>query len=331
MKQFFTFLFLLSSLTAFAQAPANDDCAGAIELIPDDGNANTYLVTSDMIAGATNTGDILIFQTQNGNQIVGHSEDDIWFTFEATSNFININLTNNGRAMLYKGDCNNLEFLHAGNIYTDLQVGERYYIKTYDFSRLSALLGTSYTITLTTEDPCYDNNIAPFVISLDYDPSTERYTLLASGGLSPYTIYDVLSDYGENFPYDEDNGWSFSLWDNTDGFLFSIIDDNNCTRYFNKPGMIYTNINKLALFDYKMSVFPNPANYASKLSLSVEKATEMQIQITNIAGQILYSEVVFVEGDMAFDLKISDLPNGVYMVSAISENSIQTKELLISK
>ena len=331
MKSIFTWLFLLSAYTLVAQAPVNDECSGAIELIPDDSSA--YEVTLSTVENSTISSDDLLFIHDSPNRTINNSAPDLWYKFTATSNFIDIMEV--GRytlVYLYKGEsCSDLEFINLGaqgfgldnfdvnaaHAFTNLEIGATYYIRVFHEA--------AYNIKLSTEDPC-GNTANPFSLHFVATDTPNVYKPEMSGGTAPYRLFM------NGYDYIPEIDWIFyinSIYD--DAIFFLAKDATGCTRYLSQSGIIYTNVNKLALVDYKMSVFPNPAQYSSKLSLSVEKATEMQIQISNISGQVLSSEVVLVEGDMVFDLNISDLPNGVYLVCAMSEVGIQTKELVISK
>ena len=338
MKSIFTWLFLLSAYTLVAQAPVNDECSGAIELFVDD--STRYSVPTSMTMSATYSTLDVLFNVPFNEVIFDSPQKDLWFKFTATSSFLHID--SDAFIYLYKGDdCNNLEYVNLGyhylppvydlgyNVFSGLEIGEVYYIRTFCWGGYNLGDMYDYEIELTTNDPC-GNNADPLSFNVDLDYSNEIFTPIISGGTPPYVFYQCEWDNMRELPLDSLNEQMNSVFGPRAEFLV-VSDADNCARMISLPGEIPMNINKVALVDYKMSVFPNPAQYSSKLSLSVEKATEMQIQISNISGQVLSSEVVLVEGDMVFDLNISDLPNGVYLVSAMSEVGIQTKELVISK
>ncbi len=126
----------LSIPQLLAQAPANDECATAIALTvnPDFGCGMT---TSGTIAGATNSD---IGQSPCG----GTEDDDVWFTFVATSTTHQVSLVNitGGTSDLYhavwSGDCGNLVNLTCSDpntsSVTGLTVGETYTLQVYSWT-----------------------------------------------------------------------------------------------------------------------------------------------------------------------------------------------------
>ncbi|RFS17093.1 3-coathanger stack domain-containing protein [Emticicia sp. C21] len=131
-----------------AQAPANDDCAGAITLTP----GATCNATSGTTVGATQS---LPGITCNGT--TGNADDDVWFKFTAAATSQTITITSNSFNAVIEvrsGGCNGAT-IACGDEYaaygterlplTGLTVGAVYYIRIYDPGGPGAQRG-AYTI-----------------------------------------------------------------------------------------------------------------------------------------------------------------------------------------
>jgi len=146
-KIYFTlivFVFCFTSTIAFAQ-PANDNCSGAIQIIP----GYTCVATTGDVSGAT--------QSQVG--CTGTADDDVWFYFTATStkHTITVVASSSFDAILqvFTGSCGSLVSSSCNDNsgtggtetaqLTGLTIGQKYYYRVYDYYS-----GTPTTSTFTT-------------------------------------------------------------------------------------------------------------------------------------------------------------------------------------
>ena len=130
-------LFVISFMKIYAQAPANDNCSGAIELTV---NANNLCGTSTegTTIGAT--------QSQAGCNF-SVADDDVWYKFTATAITHKISATaitmSDPVLEVFSGSCGSLISLVCVNdlgfpynhtektILTGLTIGEVYFIRVY--------------------------------------------------------------------------------------------------------------------------------------------------------------------------------------------------------
>ncbi|WP_037348689.1 GEVED domain-containing protein [Sediminibacter sp. Hel_I_10] len=159
---------------------ANDDCSGAIALtVNPDYSCNE--VTNATIAGATDSG-------VGNSTCFGTEDDDIWFTFEATSEEHRLSLTNftSGTSDMYitfyEGTCGDLgESIECSDPQTvnleGLTPGNTYYVQVYTWTSNPGQTST-FDVCVGTPPTCYvpDGLAASFVAPDSADLSWEAPT-----------------------------------------------------------------------------------------------------------------------------------------------------------
>ncbi|RSK39106.1 T9SS sorting signal type C domain-containing protein [Mangrovimonas spongiae] len=142
--------------------PANDDPCNAISLTVDPGGNCT--TSSGTTAYATDSGIV------NSSCLTSGDNDDVWYSFVATSAFHNIQISNTGGAtdiyhIIYEGTCNgsltslSCSDTDSGSSVSGLTIGNTYYVQLFTYS---SNIGTSSSFNICTvalEDPC--DNIIP--------------------------------------------------------------------------------------------------------------------------------------------------------------------------
>jgi hypothetical protein len=80
-----------------------------------------------------------------------------------------------------------------------------------------------------------------------------------------------------------------------------------------------------------IKISPNPASSIIKLDVIGYEPTKARIRITNLVGEPCYvSDISLIKGLNSYEIdKISSLGSGVYQLSVVSDNSIETKQILI--
>ena len=137
-----------------AQAPANDDCAGAFVLV-----ADTACVP---VAGTT----LLATQSQPAdscNNYLGVADDDVWYQFVATSTDMTISVQGgesfDAVVQLFEGTCGQFTEIGCADAtvsaeeeviaQSGLTVGTTYYLRLFTYSEAS--VGTGFTICVTAD------------------------------------------------------------------------------------------------------------------------------------------------------------------------------------
>lgn len=172
----------------FSTLPANDECAGAINVTVNGDNTCT-LVTSGTTLGAT--------QSQTGCS--GTADDDVWFKFRASYSTHLIDILNvvavSGSStdmmhQVFSGTCGNLTSLVCSDpnssTVSGLTVGQTYYIRVY----------TYYSTSRTTFDLCVKMPACSTPTGLSAtNPTTNGATLnwTENGGASNWDLYIVAA------------------------------------------------------------------------------------------------------------------------------------------
>ncbi len=207
MKHFFTIALLLVSISLFAQ-PANDDCAGIVNLGPAP-VCPTDVLFNNLNATASNIGSENIPPCWVG----GNTSRDVWFSFVAVDTILDYRITVtacpdpvlgidpilNPQVAVYRGDCefNGLSLLDcatssngAGEVYIDLiglTPNITYFFKINDWSATATPNDGAFKLCISKKPP---------IFTIDEGGSTAcSGTLTDSGGPD--------GDYGnnENFTY----------------------------------------------------------------------------------------------------------------------------------
>ncbi|MBD0822683.1 MopE-related protein [Aestuariibaculum marinum] len=133
-------------VTNAVEPPVNDYCSGAISILEETGKANETEATP--IAGDLNGGAGTDVDAETCNGSTGNARDDVWYSFLAQTQDINILVVPNASVdfivTLYSGDCNGLSYISCSDddsstkneqiTYSNLNIGDTYYIRVYYFN-----------------------------------------------------------------------------------------------------------------------------------------------------------------------------------------------------
>ena len=176
------------SLGVSAQAPANDECAGALDIAV---SANEVCATPTVgtTIGATNSGAPASTCNDAG------SNDDVWFKFVATSTSHRVTISNKVGIYtdmvmaFYSGSCGNLTYLTCSNpdqmTVNNLTVGNTYYIRAYTFSSTATNVITSFDICVLTPPPPPANDECSGAVAVT--PSTSQTCGTPTSGTTQYS------------------------------------------------------------------------------------------------------------------------------------------------
>ena len=183
----------LSCLFSFGQAPSNDECEAAIAL-----TVNTDQLCGTTLAGTTLNGTA---SAQDATDVSGTPNNDVWYTFVATSTNHRISLLNivaledgdsEDMAMaVYSGDCNTLSLEDTSDpevlSLTGLVVGDTYYVRAYGWGEESnpmsfdICIGTPVILPPPVNDEC-EGAIA---LTVNTNPLCAITTAGTTGGGTP--------------------------------------------------------------------------------------------------------------------------------------------------
>ena len=187
-----------STLSQVACPPANDECSGAIELTVEGEIADLSSATQipGTIAGATDSGVA---------DPVGTANDDVWYSFTATSTDINIDVTDDfdGVVELFSGACGSLTSIEYDDFdgpsfnpsisRTDFVVGETYYVRVYYYYS-GTPTSSDYTIALWTTSEVLSTQDFDKEAAFTYypNPVNNNLTLSAQKEINNVSVYNMV-------------------------------------------------------------------------------------------------------------------------------------------
>lgn len=184
------------SFTTLPEAPANDNCSGAIE-IEVNNDLNCTNVTSGTTFGAT------LSMPASGAPCFGNPDDDVWFSFVATATthkfaLSNITATSGSSTDLYlqvfSGTCdgglNSVVCIdpNTGNI-PGLTVGETYFIRVYTYYATST---ASFDLCLTTDPSLSTGTFELGKFAYSPNPVRDVLTITNAASINEVTLFNML-------------------------------------------------------------------------------------------------------------------------------------------
>ena len=121
---------------------------------------------------------------------------------------------------------------------------------------------------------------------------------------------------GTNTAYVFSNSWK----------QFNEISSLNTAFGFDILLCNFVGVNELKNKSFDFKIFPNPAN--NILNIVSSENQNLNVNIYNLLGKNVYSENSITP---ISKINISDLPNGMYIISVVSENSQISKRIVISR
>ena len=196
----------------------------------------------------------------------------------------------------------------------------------------TGLAANTYTVTVTGSTGCIaattalvSNPNAPVLITSSTPQTTTTCngtaTVTVSGGISPYTY--LWSSNANNQTTDT----AISLCGNIT-YSVTVKDSINCltidTITVNKTVGVSEKTESTAFV-----VYPNPNKGMFTLSYEVFDTEDLQIQVLNIVGNIIYSkEYKKVNGKFSKEINLSNVANGIYSVEIKANKKIVRQKLI---
>jgi Secretion system C-terminal sorting domain/SprB repeat len=194
------------------------------------------------------------------------------------------------------------------------------------------VLAGSYTVLVTDSAGCSDT----LTVNVGYGvcgsfAGTTSSTLANCGSCADGTA--TITPVGNN-------GNVTYLWSNGDTtatavnllpgtYTVTITDTAGCVYVDSVTVNFGTAVNEIAETGFA-GLFPNPTTGSFQLSLNFEKATDTQVVIYNILGEVVYTKSISgaVKGQTQINLNV---PSGAYNVHVITKDATQILPLQIVK
>jgi hypothetical protein len=122
---------------------------------------------------------------------------------------------------------------------------------------------------------------------------------------------------------------SLNLTNGTANTVWVEVTENGCSA---SDTLIITVLDDVsingAMNDLNMKVYPNPTDGRFNMVLSGYNGT-IQMDIVDIAGQIVHSEEITVNGSLSRQFELNNLSNGVYYIKLSSKDGVKVMRLII--
>jgi hypothetical protein len=107
-------------------------------------------------------------------------------------------------------------------------------------------------------------------------------------------------------------------------YLGDTIEMNNQTIGI-KDNAILSNLQE------SLRIYPNPANVSASLNYTINKASDVLLQIYDMNGRLIssFSQGRKARGNYSVDINVQNLKSGIYMVRVVTNNSIQRAKLIV--
>lgn len=116
---------------------------------------------------------------------------------------------------------------------------------------------------------------------------------------------------------------------------FVVTNDNGNNLYLDNVNLWQKNpngINKVQAAKLNVSMYPNPSNGVTKLSINAAQAGEATISVMNTLGQVVMTKSTTLNnGYNAIEFNVNELSTGVYNVSIQSAGGSTVKKLNVIK
>lgn len=198
------------------------------------------------------------------------------------------------------------------------------------------LAAATYTLTATDANSCTKTSTTiisqPSQITF-YSPVVSQPTTGNNGAVQVSAIGGVGAKQYAITPGGSQNttGNFANLSNGT--YTFTATDANSCTSTMTVilgSGVVIVNSeNSTVLMDYNITLYPNPTDKESKISLTAAKDEQITITTLNAVGSIVGRiEYLSIGGTQEINLNVESLPSGLYFVKITSSGALNKKLLL---
>lgn len=280
---------------------ANDDCSGAISLT----------VNSDLECGTVTSGSVE-FATDSGStntcSLYAHADDDVWYSFVATSESHVVSLSNVSGSVtdmyhaLYEGDCNTLgDPIKCSDSNTSettgLTIGNTYYVQVYTYT-LSPGQNTSFDICVGTPPPPPANDSCDSATVLDTLPYTSNAD--ATSATNNSGVIDNVCGT---------NGMNDGVWYTFTPTVSGTIDLTLTPTGWDAEIAVYTG--SCGVFTCVDRADSGGSGGSESLSISVTAGTQYFVNLGHYSDFSDYSEGVYEFGATSTDASLGIEDNSI--------------------
>ncbi len=295
----------------------------------------------------------------------GNPLGELGIKFETVSNYLvtsSTQLTSYKYVIWFLGDESTVD-----ETFSDTEQG---YIKAYlDFGGGLFVTGSEVAWDLDFNGTSTDKNFFNNYLKASYVDDNPTPNIPFASGISGSVFENLNIDFGQTYPEDYPdvitpvNGSSAAMQYNATqnaavsfvgafpnganigkliyaGFpIETIASDSIIKEILSRAHTFFTtpvsveNETEIMPKDFSLSVYPNPFNPTTKVRLNNSVAGKYQIRVYNLLGEkvmLLFNDYLEI-GNHQFELRMNDLPTGIYLVNVRSENINLSEKILYLK
>ncbi len=179
---------------------------------------------------------------------------------------------------------------------------------------------------------------SPYPFGILVDELGDDQVLMDDG---PYIFHHKTMIVDQGHPESDALVWTGSYnWSNSARFrndenIVVIHDATMANLHFQEfsqrfqemGGTLLVGIEDANLVRWTTLLYPNPAQNQVTLQFSAKEATDANIRIQNLTGQVVYSTTIENAQDEQLSIDVQDFPNGVYILNVNN----QTEKFIVNK
>ncbi|MBS1771368.1 MAG: SBBP repeat-containing protein [Bacteroidetes bacterium] len=184
------------------------------------------------------------------------------------------------------------------------------------------------TLTATPGLNVYDGDPITFIANPTYGGNKPKYAFYVNGNL--VQAYSFKNFYLGVMGYDFKTGDSVSCCMNSD--LSCSLPHDACSPYLKigKHIVVPSSVSNVNVGD-ALTIYPNPNNGNFTLKGTVAYTGEMDVDVVNALGQVLFTKRVKVQdGEVNASIYTGELPAGVYTLRVKAGDASQTLRLVVN-
>ncbi|MCK5787406.1 MAG: choice-of-anchor J domain-containing protein, partial [Chlamydiia bacterium] len=115
----------------------------------------------------------------------------------------------------------------------------------------------------------------------------------------------------------------------TDTTVYVVVDNNGCTGSDTIRITVIDDVSiNGALDNVNVSVYPNPNDGQFTLAINGAEG-EFNMEIVNLAGQVVYSQIIEANNNFVKDVDVSEFATGVYYIKLSNKQGVKINKLII--
>jgi len=111
-------------------------------------------------------------------------------------------------------------------------------------------------------------------------------------------------------------------------YTVTVTDANKCTDIRNITVQTFVGVNDPASIIDAITIAPNPTNSNSTLDIKLKQASAIRVTVFNMVGQLVQSQFAQNVTERTFDIDLSNVNNGMYLIRVDVDNATQIIRLV---